>query len=87
MDIPSFKQKCFDFLTNPENIKVYLPTYHGLSAKQIYKMVHFETFDPRISEYVPRLCGTGRKTYITVLFDYSNRDRLRGKARTIAVDI
>ena len=87
MDIPSFKQKCFDFLASPENIKAYLPTYDGLLAKQIYKMVHFEAFDPRISEYVPRLCGTGRKTYITLLFDYNNRDRLRGKARTIAVDI
>jgi radical SAM superfamily enzyme YgiQ (UPF0313 family) len=89
METPSFKQRCFDFLKNPENIKAYLPGYLGLPAKQVYKMVHFEAFDPCAAEYLPKPSGTGGGggAHLTLLFDYDDRDKLRGKARIIVVDI
>lgn len=87
VQIPNFKQRCFDFLCKPENIEAYLSGYTGLSPKQISKLVHFEVFDPCISEYVPGLGEKGRQSEITVLFDYRYGDRLRRKARIKSVEI
>lgn len=84
---PSFKQRCFDFLKNPENVRGCLPGYRGLSPKQIYKLVHFEAFDECIVEHVPDLQSKGGTGQVTVLFDYREKDRLREKARIIAVEI
>lgn len=85
--MPSYKQRCFDFLKNPENVASCLPRYRGFSPKQIYKLVHFETFDGSIAGYVPGLQGKGKKGQMTILFDYREKDRLREKARTIMVEI
>lgn len=91
---PSFKQRCLDFLNSPENIKNVLSDFTELSRKQIYKLVHFETFDGCIMDYVSELRdGTDKKQIngdrgpITVLFDYQRRDELRGKARITRVEI
>ena len=40
-----FKEKCFSFLKDEDNIKQYLPRYKGEAAKKIIKQVHFEIFD------------------------------------------
>ena len=80
IELPALKQRCFDFLGKPENIKVYLPGYEGFSSKQIYKLVHFEVFDSCISGYLPEFDSKACEAKVMVLFDYGNRERLRGKA-------
>lgn len=85
IEVPAFKQKCFDFLARAENIKLYLPDYEGLAPKHIYKLVHFEIFDSCITDYVPALDDSGGSGSITVLFDYGKREKLRGKASIIIV--
>jgi len=72
----NFKEWCFDFLKNEENIKKYLPLFAGQPAKQIYKHVHFEHFSydiTDIKEGQPIL-----KKDIIVLFDYTFRDKVTG---------
>lgn len=84
---PSFKQRCLDFLKSPGNVKNYIPEYAGLSQKRIYKLIHFETFDPCIIKFVPGLKHRDSKEKVTLLFDYCKRDKLRGKARITAIEL
>ena len=37
-----FKEKCFEFLKNGENIKKYIPYYHGIAPRKIYTKIRFE---------------------------------------------
>jgi len=72
----NFKEWCFDFLKNEENIKKYLPQFVGQPAKQIYKHVHFEHFSYDITDIkegqpVP-------KKDVIVLFDYTFPDKVTG---------
>ncbi|MBA1335449.1 MAG: Fe-S oxidoreductase [Firmicutes bacterium] len=84
-EIPNFKQRCFDFLGDPHNVEKYLPGYAGFSAKQLYKQVHFEVFSRGEMEYINM--ERHKDTETVILFDYSNPERIRGKARICAVEI
>lgn len=59
----NFKEWCFEFLKNEQNIRTYLPGYINVPAKQIFKNVHFEKFDHL-------------KTLL--LFDYGSKNRVTG---------
>jgi len=37
-----FKEKCFEFLKNDENIRKYLPQFEGVAPRKIYKQLRFE---------------------------------------------
>ncbi len=67
-----FTDRCHKFLQKPINIKKYLPDYHGLSAKQIIKNVHFERFDYNIMNIVNNNQDLEQvvEEEIIILFDY-----------------
>jgi len=71
-----FKEKCFDFLKNEENIKKYLPSFVGQPAKQIYKHVHFEYFVYDVIDIKEGQPALKKDTII--LFDYSCRNKVTG---------
>ncbi len=87
IEVSSFKQRCLDFLKSPANIKNNIPEYVNLSQKQIYKLVHFETFDRCITQYISELEPENNGEKVTLLFDYGKRDKLRERARIIAVEV
>lgn len=70
-----FRDKCFSFLKNEENIRLYLPGYEGMPAKQIFKQVHFEIFDYDVTGPVRDSAAKGRNV---VLFNYSAADKVTG---------
>lgn len=78
---PNFKEECFGFLKNEENIRRYLPEYAGIPAKQVYKQVHFESFNYDVTE------GGLEKTRTIVLFDYGQRDKVAGFYRFVKVEL
>ncbi len=82
-----FKQRCYDFLNNTENLEKYLPGYRHLPSKNIYKMVHFEVFDPRGLKALDEYRDMEGRDKIVLLFDYMDRDKIRDRARVIEVDI
>jgi len=87
IEIPYFKQRCYDFLNDHVNVEKHLPDYRNLSSKNIFKMVHFEVFDCKglsILEEYKEIEDEGK---IVLLFDYKSRDQIRGKAKKKLVDI
>jgi radical SAM superfamily enzyme YgiQ (UPF0313 family) len=87
VEIPLFKQRCYDFLGNPDNIKKYLPGYDHLSVKQVYKLVHFEVFSAGEMECIDMIDKKDTGSKIVILFDYINSDKIRGKARASLIEI
>lgn len=87
IEIPLFKQRCYDFLNNPENIEKYLPDYRNLSPKKVFKMVHFEAFHPLVLGLIHGHNAGEGKDVVVLLFDYMNRDKIRGKAKLEVVEI
>jgi hypothetical protein len=74
---PGFKEWCFDFLKNEQNVKLYLPDYEGIPAKQIYKNVHFEIFN---NSFFGGEENRGfKEEKVVVVFDYSKRSRVTGQ--------
>jgi radical SAM superfamily enzyme YgiQ (UPF0313 family) len=71
-----FKDRCFKFLQNEENIKRYLPDFAGHTSKDIYKKVHFQIFDHNVFSLKYPKPYTPEKT--AVLFDYTRKDRVTG---------
>jgi radical SAM superfamily enzyme YgiQ (UPF0313 family) len=67
-----FGDKCFDFLRDNSNVEFYLPGFIGISAKQIYKNVHFELINlddkMKLNPEKPSV----------FLFNYGKRDRVTG---------
>ncbi|HHW31920.1 MAG TPA: B12-binding domain-containing radical SAM protein [Clostridiaceae bacterium] len=74
-----FKDECFQFLREEDNIKKYLPGFNGMTAKDMYKKVHFQIFDYNIFSWkddIPKEKVIPEKT--VVLFDYTKKDRVTG---------
>ncbi len=63
---PLFKEKCFSFLKDKDNIQQYLQQYKGEAAKKIIKQVHFEMFDIDVLDKIEK-CPKVAKT--VALFD------------------
>jgi len=61
--VKEFREKCFEFLKNENNIKEFLPQYIGIPAKKIIKEVGFAGFRFNV------LKGDRQKTVL--LFDYN----------------
>lgn len=74
--VAGFKEKCFDFLKNEENIKKQLCAFIGIPAKQIFKQVHFEVFNYDITVHDTENIDESKKT--AVIFDYRKRDEVTG---------
>jgi radical SAM superfamily enzyme YgiQ (UPF0313 family) len=87
IEIPLFKQRCYDFLGNQDNVDRYLPDYRGLASKNILKLVHFEAFGTEALRFIKSGINTDSRDISVVLFDYRNRDKIRGKARAIIVQV
>lgn len=83
--LPEFKNECFEFLKNKENIGKYVEHYRDEPAKEIYKKVHFEVFDVKISNIIEgNISKIVDKSKIIeekeiYLFDYLNKDLITGK--------
>ena len=63
-----FYDLCFDFLREKDNILKYLPEAAGMTAKQIFKKVHFERFDTAVIlfDYRTKDKVTGRYPFYKV---------------------
>jgi len=72
----AFKDRCFDFLKDSINIAEYMPQYQGVSAKEIFKRVHFEIFMIDVTQ--TQETGNSRKEKTVVMFDYSVKNRVTG---------
>lgn len=48
---PEFKERCFEFLKNGENIEKYLPQYKGLPPRKIYTKLRFEKTTDKVYLY------------------------------------
>lgn len=83
-----FKEECFQFLKDEDNIKKYLPGFTGMAAKDIYKKVHFQIFDHNVISEKEDIQKNGDippdKTI--VLFDYTKKDRVTGWFPFIKLD-
>ena len=73
---PGFKEWCFEFLKNTDNLKRYLPEFADVPAKQIYKQVHFEIFTHDVVKGMET--GEFEKRNTVVLFRYYERDPVTG---------
>ncbi|MDO8610418.1 MAG: DUF4080 domain-containing protein, partial [bacterium] len=74
--IPGFKELCFNFLKDLNNIDKYIPGFIGVASKNIYKDVHFEVFDFDISKGFKGMFLSKNRNVI--LFDYSEKNRVTG---------
>ncbi|MCX7749698.1 MAG: B12-binding domain-containing radical SAM protein [Clostridia bacterium] len=77
IEIPGFREKCFAFLKEEENIKRYLNGYLGLPSKQIIKTVHFEVFHFDVTGRAS--ASSSKEKGIVVLFDYKKKDKVTGR--------
>ncbi|MCR4434866.1 MAG: B12-binding domain-containing radical SAM protein [Clostridiales bacterium] len=82
---PNFKERCFEFLKDEENIRFYLPDYVGIPPKQIFKKVRFQVFDHDVTRIHED--GTMDRSRSVVLFDYGRRDKVTGLYGYKKVDI
>lgn len=80
MDL-NFKEKCFEFLKREEYISKYIPSFEGVSAKQIYTKVHFERFLFDITK------DNIAENKTVVLFDYTTNNDVTGHFHYINVPI
>lgn len=87
IEIPGFKQRCYDFLNNTDNLEKYLPDYQHLPSKNIFKLVHFEVFDTRGLNVLDEYKEVRDRDRLVLLFDYQNGDKICGKARVEIVEI
>lgn len=86
--IKNFKERCFEFLKDEENLKKHLPHYKGLTAKQIYKQVNFEPFSYDVMEVIKNKQNTvPEPKQVTILFDYKTRVQVVQKARAYKIRI
>jgi radical SAM superfamily enzyme YgiQ (UPF0313 family) len=84
VNFPGFKELCFDFLKDHNNIKEYLPGFIGITPKSIFKDVHFEIFDFDIKGFEESLITKDRNV---IVFDYSQKDRITGLYNYIKTSI
>ncbi|HHV99113.1 MAG TPA: DUF4080 domain-containing protein [Clostridiaceae bacterium] len=80
MQPDGFKENCFDFLRNENNIQTYLPSFAGETPKNIYKYVRFELFGLDVSNYLKD--GSIEKRETVLLFDYSKADKVTGRYKS-----
>lgn len=85
INIPGFKELCFNFLKDQENIKKYLPNFIGITPKNIFKDVHFEVFDYDVSKGVEDKAFSKDRNII--LFDYSGKNRITGQYNFLRVNL
>lgn len=70
-----FRNRCFEFLKNEDNVSSFLPEMVGMPAKQIFKRVHFENFLLDVTAPDPE---NVLMQPATVLFNYGSRNRVTG---------
>jgi radical SAM superfamily enzyme YgiQ (UPF0313 family) len=67
---------CFDFLSDENNIKEYLPGLYGHAPKQIIKKIHIEVF--RFNVLADKTDYDTSGTRIAVLFDHTCKNPVTG---------
>jgi hypothetical protein len=65
---PGFRERCFEFLKNEQNVQKYLPKYAGMPAKKIIKEVGFEQFK---FDVLNKQAGTKGFSPTVILIDYA----------------
>lgn len=73
---PAFKELCFDFLRDDNNLELYIPELRGMPVKRIFKQVHFELFSYDVTESIEKIDSNPEKT--VVLFNYQKRSKVTG---------
>lgn len=81
--LDGFKDKCYDFLKDQNNLIKFLPSFAGVPAKQIMKNVHFELI--LIAEYQKRIKKED-KAPLVYLFDYTVRDVVTGRYKFFIIN-
>ena len=79
-----FKEMCFRFLNNEENIERHLPQFKGHSYKEIIKWTRFEVF-----RYLPadEQGLTEKPAACIILFDYSSRNKVTSRYKYHIVNL
>ncbi len=77
---PGFKERCFDFLKDDGNVVKYLPQYASRPPKEIFKKVHFESFDFDVTQDINRV--ENERQPVVILFDYGTRSKVTGLYRS-----
>jgi radical SAM superfamily enzyme YgiQ (UPF0313 family) len=87
-DDGDFRNKVHQFLQSQENVAKYLPKFEGLSAKQIIKKVHFESFHYDILGRTEEL-GKGhiQKEPTVLLFDYELDYKVFSKSKVYKINL
>jgi len=80
-----FKERCFEFLKNENNVATFLPEFKGQPAKEIFKKVHFETFNYDFTQVKPDFGCKKDKT--VVVFNYKAKNRVTGLYSFIKVGL
>jgi len=67
-DSETFKEKCFEFLKNQENIDKYIPEFNDLEIKKIIKLIRIEEFFDKIW-----LFNLKTRRYFDITNDFYNK--------------
>ncbi|MCG8643242.1 MAG: DUF4080 domain-containing protein, partial [Desulfobacterales bacterium] len=75
VNIENYKNRCYQFVNDPDNLKRYLPHYSNLEARSILRKIliipfRFDLLATRAKEDLKRI----NFQPIFILFDYDNRD-------------
>jgi len=76
-----FRDKCFEFLKDPQNIIRFLPHLQSKSAKEIYRNVYFFRFNYSLTNEEDSFVNTET----VLLFDYTRKDRVSGLYLTFLI--
>lgn len=88
IDEEGFRNKIHQFLQSQDNVIKYLPQYEGLSAKQIIKKVHFESFQYDVLRGFEEKERTPvEKEPSILLFDYELDHKVFAKSKVYKIDL
>jgi hypothetical protein len=76
VSFPGLNNLCFDFLSDDDNVKRYLPCLYGLKPKQIIKKIHIGIFGFNVMADKKDYAVSGPKT--AVLFDHTEKNPVTG---------
>lgn len=82
-----FKDRCFQFVHDPQKIQTYLPSLVNLPGKQILRRILIEPFAFDLLTYQQnKFSGKIPTEEIYILFDYESRDARSGEVHWCQID-
>ena len=85
-DLLEYKEEIRTFYGEEERSSKYLPHYGKISAKQLSNMTHMEPFYYPVWNMDEQIVRNHNQEPTFVVFDYTQKDRLTGKAKIIVLE-